>query len=131
MAGVGLSGGSRVDSLSRDRLHRSRPPVGVTAGDDPLEVPQIGGQVQCEAVADHRAVELDPDRGQLLAVPSDAREARLAWLGVDPELAQVLDERPLQPLEVLGDGQLEVRQIKHRVADQLPRPVVGGLPATV
>src|SRR5712664_3871032 len=80
VAGVPDCGRLGLDPLSSDSFDRGRPPIRVTAWDDALEVVQVGGQVQGESVADHGAVELDPDRRQLLAVPPDACKAGLARL---------------------------------------------------
>src|SRR5207247_9073880 len=91
----------------------------------------IAGWVQSDPETDHRAVERDPDRGQLLVPPPDSGQARRRGLGVHAKAAQELDQRPLQELEVAGDGHLQAGQVDDRVADELARPVVRRLPATV
>src|SRR5260370_29304342 len=128
IAGCGRLG---VDTASRDRFDRGRTPVGMPAWDDALEVAEVGRQVQGEAVADHRAVELDPDRGQLLAVAPDAREAGLARLRFDAKRPQVVDQRLLEELQVARDAQAELGAVEHRVTHQLASAVVRCLSSPV
>src|SRR5207249_8005109 len=104
---------------------------GVAAGHDPLEVAEVGRQVQGEGVADDRAVQLDPDRGELEISVPDPGQAGLPRLPCDTQPVQVGDERLLELLEVPGDGEPEVPQVDDRVADELARTVVGRLAAAV
>ena len=96
----------------------------MAARDDAIEIAQVGGEVEGEAVADHGPVQLDPNRRHLLAARPDAGQATLARRGDDPDLGQVVDQRALEPLQVLGDGEAEMRKVEDGVADQLPGAVV-------
>src|SRR5439155_7208845 len=131
MPGVGPRRRACLGRTPRYGFHRRRSQICVPAGDYPVEVAEVGGQVQGEAVADHRTVELDANRGQLFAAAPDAGQARRARLRVDTKLVQVVDERLLQPLDVFRDGQPELLQVEHWVTHQLAGPVIGGLAAPV
>ena len=72
MSGVVAGGVVNGYPAARDRLDRGRPKVGVAARDDAVEISEVGRQIERESVADHRAVELDADRGQLFALAPDA-----------------------------------------------------------
>src|SRR4029077_13648742 len=90
---------------------------------------EVGREVQREAMADHRAIELDADRRELLASSPDPRQSALAGLRLDPELMQVLDQRTLQRLDVAGDGEAQAGQVEDGVAHQRARAGIGGLRA--
>src|SRR5260370_5311832 len=120
-----------VDAASRDGFDRGRALVGMPTGDDALEVVEVGRQVQGEAVADHRAVELDPDRGQLLPVGPDAPKTRFPGPRFDAQRPEVVDQRLLEELQVARDAQAEVGEVEHRVSHQLAGAVIGGLATPV
>src|SRR6202158_5573748 len=101
------------------------------ARDDALEVIEVGSQVQREAVADDRTVQLDPDGGHLLAIRPDAREAGTSRLGSDAELTHIVDHRLLELLQVLRNRDPKMREVEDRVADQLAGTVGSRLSATV
>ena len=130
-----------VDSLLGQRRDR---PVGDAAGDDVVtQVPEVGRDVEGEAV--HRSPTREPhaDRADL---------ARVRALGVDPdprvvvepagvrqtELGEGVDDQLLDRAHV-GDGVGESaralavlgRQAQDRIPDQLPRAVVGDVAASV
>src|SRR5690242_4694068 len=81
MHGVAFGGGPRVDLEAAHGGHRGGAQLGMAAGDDAVEILEVCGHVQREAMADDRSVELDPDRRQLLPVAPDARQAWSARLG--------------------------------------------------
>src|SRR5579859_4508354 len=121
----------QLDLPADEGLDRRRPLVDMAAGDDAVEIAEVCREVQGEAMAHHRPVELDADRGHLLACRPHAGESRLARLGLDAQLAEVIDQRALQRLLVFRDGQVEPRHVEHRVAHQLAWAVIGRLAAPV
>src|SRR5690242_15270104 len=131
MPGVAFGGGPGVDLEAAHGRHRGGAQLGMAAGDYAVEVLEVGGQVQREAMADDRPVELDPDRRQLLPVAPDAGQPWSARLGVDTQLGEVLDQRPLQQLQVARDRQPQAGQVEHRVAHELARSVVRRLASPI
>src|SRR5260370_10117289 len=101
------------------------------ARDAAVEVMEVGGEVQREAVADDRTVQLDSDRGHFLAIRPDAREAGASRFGTDAELADVVDHRLLELLQVLRNRDPKIHEVEDRVADELAGNVVGRLSASV
>src|SRR5216684_499403 len=131
MTRVAARGGLGVNPMPGERVHRGRMFLRMATRDDALEVIEVGREVQREAMADDRSVQLDPDGGHLLAIRPDAREAGASGLGSDAELTNVVDDRPLELLQVLRNRDLKMREIENRVADQLAGTVVGRLSASV
>src|SRR5216684_5945705 len=101
------------------------------ARDDAVEVVQVGGEVQREPVTDDRAVELDSDRGHLLAVRPDAGEAAASRLGCDAKLTQEVDQGLLEALQVFGNRAPKMLEVEDRVTHELARAVIGRLAAPV
>src|SRR6202158_3612008 len=121
----------RLDPLSCEICHRGGSQIRVSARHYAVEVAEIGREVEREAVTNYRAVQLDADRCDLLAPGPDSCEARLARLRIYAELAQVIDQRLLEPFQVLRNRQAEFSQVEDRIAGQLPRTVIGRLAAAV
>src|ERR1700682_6452412 len=65
--GVSASRIRRLHLVSSDRLDRGGALVCMPAWDDPVEIPKVRRQVEGEAVADDRPVQLDTYGGKLLA----------------------------------------------------------------
>src|SRR2546423_13172973 len=103
----------------------------MTAGDDALEVLEVGGEVEREAMAHHRAVQLDSDRRELHPVRPHAGQARRSRLRPDSQLLEIRDQRRLDPRDVVTDRDAQPRKVEDRVADQLAGPVAGGLAAAI
>src|SRR5712691_11768852 len=120
-----------VDPKAPERRHRGRPFLGMPARNDAVEVVEVGREVQGETVADHRAAQLDPDGGHLLAIRPHAGEAGISRLGSDAQLSQVIDQRPLEHLQVLRDRDPKMCEVEDRVADQLAGAVIGCLTTPV
>src|SRR5947207_9833007 len=95
--------GFGVDAGAGQRLGRRRTKVGVTARDDAVEVLEIRGQVEREAVAHDRAVQLDADRRELPPVGPHAGETGRARLGSDSQLVEVCDQRSFEARDVVTD----------------------------
>src|SRR6202023_1559641 len=83
------------DPMSGERLNRSRPLLGLSAGNDALEIVHVGSEIQSKPVADDRAVQLDPDRRDLLAPCPHASKPWGAGRRRYAELGQVVDQRLL------------------------------------
>src|ERR1700686_4293341 len=71
MLGVRAGGACRLHLVSSDRLDGGGALFCMPARDDAVEIPEVRRQVEGEAVADDRAVQLDADGGQLLAMGPD------------------------------------------------------------
>src|SRR6266550_4237617 len=121
--------GFGVDAGACQRLDRRRAKVGVTARDDAVEVLEIRGQVEREAVAHDRAVQLDADRRELPPFGPHAGETRSPRLGSDSQLVEVCDQRRFEARDVVADRDAQSGQVEDRVADQLAGPVIRGLAA--
>src|SRR5258708_30968784 len=92
--------------------------------DNAVEIAEVGREIQRESMTDDRTVQLDPDCSHFLAARPHAGQPRFTWLRVDAELKQVVDQRLLELLQVLGNRKPELSQVEDRVADQLTRPVI-------
>src|SRR5258708_31169025 len=99
--------------------------------DNAVEIAEVGREVERESMTDDRTVQLDPDGGHFLAARPHAGEPRLTRLRVDAELMQVVDQRLLELLQVLGNRKPELNQVEDRVANQLTRPVLRRLASAV
>ena len=140
---VGGLGEGRRRSARRFQFQRRYRPVGDAAGDDPVEVAQVGGDVQGEAVRGDALGDVDADGGDLLLANAAARQCPDAGefadaLGRDAEVAAGADEGLFHQADEV-DG-TEVRatfagkvaaQVEDGVADELAGAVVGDVAAAV
>ena len=93
---------------------------------DPAEVGEVGRHVQREAVVGDPLPDADADRGDLPLARPHSRQPR-DGMGPDAEPGQGIDQRGLDgPDEPVHVGPLHPDD---RVADELPRPVVGDVAA--
>src|SRR5581483_10950242 len=126
-----------------DLVDRNRPPelprhgreLGVldAAGSDPLrERRRVEVDVERVAVRGDPFGDVDADRGDLArgALQPDAGEA-FDPRRLEPERRESPDDRLLEITAVLLDVLAVPRQVEDRVANELPRAVVGGLAAAV
>src|SRR5712691_7478415 len=128
---VAAGGRLRADASASQRGDRRRAQVGVTARDYSVEVLEVRGQVEREAVADDRAVQLDADRRELHTVGPHAGQARRPGLRSDSQLVEVRDKRRLETRDVVTDRDAQSRQVEDRVADELAGAVISGLAAAI
>ena len=102
------------------------------AGDDPREVGEVGRHVEGEAVGGDPAREMDADRGDLLLPRPDADELlALPRLGGDAVVGQGADQHLLEVADVAPDVPPVGAEVDDRIADELPRAVVGDLAAAI
>ena len=117
--------------------------VGDAAGDDPLEVAQVGGDVEREAVRGDALRDVDADGGDLLlrdAAAGDGpdageladalREHAEVAAGADEDLFEQADEVDRAEVRALLAGEVAA-QIEDGVADELAGAVVGDVAAAV
>src|SRR3954470_10912969 len=113
-------------------LHRRHPAVGDSTGHDQPESRQVGAHVQGEAMARHPARNPDPDCGELVfatrGTGPDAGQALDPSRG-DAEGGDGTDQDVLEVADIAMDIAAIRLEIDDGVADELPRPVVGDVPA--
>src|SRR2546427_13018090 len=83
MPGVGPRRRACLGRTPRNGFHRRRSQICMPAGDYPVEVAEVGGQVQGEAVTDHGTEELDTNLGQLFAAATNDGQARGSPLRIE------------------------------------------------
>ena len=104
---------------------------GQAAGDDPVEVRQVGIAVHREAVQRHASAEQpDADRAHLVVAVPHAGLDVLPPVELDPEIGADADHRLLHPAEMRG-GVGRGTQVEDRVPDQLARTVERELPSAI
>ena len=112
---------ARGELLGEARHSQAR--VGDAAGDDDLEVPQVGRDVEGEPVRGDPARQVHADGADLLVAHPGAAVLLVA-AGLDGVIGAGADHRLLQRGHVLPDVRA-VGEIEHRIRHELPRPVVG------
>src|SRR6266550_2459250 len=89
---------------------------------DPLEMREVGRDVEREAVPRDPLLHVDADARDLPAMRPDARESRIAFAG-DGKNAQGRDERLLQRAQVPVQVLLVGGEVENGIPDELSRPV--------
>src|ERR1700722_7933489 len=96
---------------------------------DRIEVAEIGGYVQREAVPRRPAPDTDANRRDLAGADPHAGHP-VAAPGVDSESCERVDHRALETPKILGNVAIAPFKLENRIADQLPGPVIRDFPAT-
>jgi hypothetical protein len=123
-AGADLGQGDRAAEQPRQAGDAA---VRDAAGDDRLEVGEVGVDVHGEAVEGDVALDRHPDRHHLLVADPDAGVAGRAG-ALDAEVGQHPDERRLEAPQEVADAPAHRED---RVADELARAVVGDVAAAL
>src|ERR1700689_5553243 len=95
---------------------------------DRIEVAEVGGYVQREAVPRDPAAKTDADRRNLARADPDAGH-RVAASRVDAEFCERIDHRGFESAEILRHVAVAAFELENRIADQLAGTVIGHLSA--
>src|SRR5277367_1911839 len=99
-----------------------------SARHDRIEVAEVGGYVEREAVPSDPAAKADADRRNLARADPHTGH-RVAASRVDAELCERIDHRRFETAEILRHVAVATFELENRIADQLAGAVIGHLSA--
>src|SRR5688572_7215229 len=114
--------------MSEQFFERRDAAVGYPARNDEVEVLEGGVHIERKAVAGDPAGNADADGRQLLIADPRARESGHAT-GGDTETGRSPDHHFFEIADVTVNVTAVRLQIEYRIADKLPRPMVGDVAA--
>src|SRR5579884_3852915 len=124
----------RVDDGGAGRmralLQHGRDGLCETARHDVLEIPQVGGMVQSEAVRGDPAADVDANGGDFSAVDPDSGSAFEA-VRMNVELCEGVDERLFDGANIRDYVALPFAEIEDGVTDDLAGAMIGDVAAAI
>ena len=117
-----------LHGLAEQPFERGDPPVGDPAGHDELEMVEVGGDIEREAVARNPARDAYADRRELLLADPDAGQP-FHPTSLDAVIGGGTDEDGFEVAHVAVDVAAARVQVDDGITDELPGTVIGDVAA--